>query len=141
MITGHWSGIREAQAAIMALGEPFSTPVLEEALKKAGKPIAEDTARRIHKLSGLTAEDIGVAVSKEGREEGVATVLVGAHGGRGGRAFILRFLEFGTAFMAARPALRPAWDAARGSYPETVLRELRAAYERGIKRFSAKAAA
>jgi len=141
MISGQWTSVREAQEAIKALGDAFSQPVLEDTLKKLAAPIAEDIRQRLapHRRSGLTEEDIGVAVSKENREAGEAVVLVGAHGKKGGRAYILRFLEFGTFRQPARPVMRPAWDAAEGSYPERALQELRKAYERGVKRFSRRA--
>ncbi len=141
MISGEWKGVREAEQAIKALGDVFSQPVLEDALKKLAAPIAEDIRHNLapHRRSGFTEEDIGVSVSKERREAGEAVVVVGAHGRKGGRAYILGFLEFGTFRQPARPVIRPAWDAAEGSYPERALQELRKAYERGIKRFSRRA--
>jgi len=142
MLSGRWSGVDEAQAAILALGEAFAQPVLEGALKRLAEPVAEDIRRRLvpHRQSGLTEEDIRVVVSKEGRESGEAAVLIGARRGKGGRAFILRFLEWGTFRQPARPIVRPAWDAAESDYPGRALAELHKAYERGVKRFSRRAA-
>lgn len=139
-MTGHWTGVREAMDAIRALGDAFSELVLEDALKKVAKPIVDDIAAHVPRDSGLTADDIGLAVSKEGRESGVAQVLVGAHGRKRGRAYILRFLEFGTFRQPAQPVMRPAWDSAEGAYVQNMMHELRAAYTRGVKRFAKRAA-
>lgn len=141
-MTGHWTGIAEAMAAIRGLGDAFSEPVLEDALKKVAKPIVEQIQQNLasHRQTGLTAEDIGMTVSKEGREAGVAQVLIGAHGRKGGRAYILRFLERGTFRQPAMPVMRPAWDASEASYASNMLAELRKAYERGVRRFATRAA-
>ncbi|OGR95737.1 MAG: hypothetical protein A2V88_15965 [Elusimicrobia bacterium RBG_16_66_12] len=142
MLSGHWTGVREAQESIKAMGTAFSEPVLEGALKRLAEPIKDEIVQRLeqHRVTGLTAEDIAVVVSKEGRESGAAAVIIGARRGKGGRAFILRFLEYGTFRQPARPVVRPAWDAAEPGYPERALAELRKAYERGVKRFSRRAA-
>ena len=98
-ITTEIRGVDEILRNVRALGSVFSTEVEEGALRKVAKPIAEGIAARVdadHHETGLTGADIGFAVSREAKAEGSAAVLVGARGGKRGRAFILSWLEFGT---------------------------------------------
>jgi HK97 gp10 family phage protein len=141
VITTKWTGIEEAKRSIRSLGEAFSQPVEEAALKKVGAPIRDDIAQNVPKASGLTAEDIRMVVSKVGRAEGRTEILIGARTGKGGRAFVLRFLERGTAHMAAQPTVRPAYDRAAPSLLRDIASELGIAYDRFVKKFAAKARA
>lgn len=139
MITTKWTGIEEAKQNIRSLGQAFSQPVEEAALKKVGGPIRDDISQHIPRASGLTADDVRMVVSKEGRESGETAVLIGARRGKGGRAFILRFLEFGTAHMPARPSVRPAYDRAAPTLVKDIARDLGIAYQRFIRKFANKA--
>jgi HK97 gp10 family phage protein len=55
-----------------------------------------------------------------------------------GNAFYGRFLEFGTAKMAARPFLRPAFDARSGEALGIFMDRLRENIERARRRAAAK---
>jgi HK97 gp10 family phage protein len=138
MMTATWEGIEAAKRNIRALGEAFSKPVEEAALKKVGAPIRDDIARNVPRASGLTAADVRMVVSRESSD---TAVLIGARITKGGRAFILRFLEFGTAKMRPQPSVRPAYDRAAPTLTADIVRELRLSYDRHVKKFAAKARA
>lgn len=78
---------------------------------------------RPHKVTGLTALDITI-VKLPVVEPGVVRVAIGATGGKGGRGYIVRFVELGTAHNRAYPFMRPAWD----SEQRFILRRIAAAY-------------
>jgi HK97 gp10 family phage protein len=134
-----WVGIDDALEAIDGLGELASHEVQIAALTAVGKPIAEDIRQRLeaHHITGETAGDIAVGESKEAAAAGEAVVLIGAKD----RAYLLRWLEFGTFKQRATPVIRPAWDSARGGYAAKVLEQYRKAYKRIIAKYSRKKAA
>ncbi len=139
MSTARWTGVAEAEAAIRGLGEAFSEPVFEAALKKVAAPMAEEIRAKLeaeHHLTGRTAENVHVSVSSEGRGLGQVLVFVGARTGRHGRASMLGWLEYGTSRQAATPVVRPVWDAHEGGYVAAVVRELHGSYERAVRRFA-----
>jgi HK97 gp10 family phage protein len=119
------------------LGPAFSAEVEERALKDVAKPVAASIAARIdaeHHATGLTAEDITVAVSKAGRAQGEAVVLIGARGGKRGRAFLLSFLEFGTFKQPATPVVRPTFREYRDSFLPAVTERLAVHFQNAVKR-------
>lgn len=134
MIAAKVVGLEETKRAIEALGELGEAAVLADALKRVGKPMAEEMSALCPRDTGLTAADFRVGVSKELREEGHVRVLVGARSGRTGRAWIAKFIEYGTSKMPARPFIRPTWDRHRREFVPAVTRELRTSYERITKR-------
>lgn len=114
-------------AGLRALGEAFSSEVEEKALLEVARPVVASLAARIdadHHATGLTAEDIEAAVSKEGRAEGEAVVLIGAGGGKRGRAYILSFLEFGTYGRPGTPVVRPTFDQFKDYFLPAVTEQL-----------------
>jgi HK97 gp10 family phage protein len=135
-------GGTDVLAAVRALGDFASQAVCEKALLAVGKPMAEKVGARFEALSeppeetGLTKKDFRAVVSKQGRQTGETKVLVGARQGKKGRYFIFRFREFGTAHMAARPAMRPVWDEEKTHVAAEVTKQLRPAYEATVKRLA-----
>ena len=133
-----WVGLDDALAAIDGLGALAEHEVSVKALKAVAGPIADDWRAGIAKDSGLTAQDITVAEEEQTTNE--AVILIGGTSGKRGRAYIMRFLEFGTVKMRAQPAARPAWDRARGTYFDRLLEEYRKAYRSVVRRYSKAAA-
>jgi HK97 gp10 family phage protein len=131
-------GLDDTLKAIDGLGALASHEVSVKALKAVAGPIAADMRASIARDSGLTAEDITVAESKESGDE--AVVLIGGTTGKRGRAYIMRFLEFGTVKTRAQPFMRPAWDRARGSYFSRLTDEYRKAFRSVVRRYSKAAA-
>jgi HK97 gp10 family phage protein len=72
----------------------------------------------------LTRPDIDAEIDKEREIGSSIAVSVGARR----RAFVLRFLEFGTSQNPAFPVLRPAWDSTRGAVAAAVVAGLRKVY-------------
>ena len=141
MLSGQWSGWVEAQKAIAGLGEIAGHEVQVATMKKLGQPIAEDMAAGCPRMTGLTADDFGVAESKESKAGGAVEVLVGAHSGKGGRAFIAGFIERGTVKRGAHPFMRPAADRAIPRLPGEYLKLMRQAYLRVVRKYASRVAA
>lgn len=88
----------------------------------AAEPVAERLSSMIPVGPGIpkhTKDDIIVQPVQS--ESGRPTIKIGARSDRkDGRGFILRFIEFGTRFMAARPVVRPTLEATRSSFASDV---------------------
>lgn len=136
MITAKWEGLDEAMRAIRGLNEVAAPQVLEAALRTVGEPMAEEMAARAPRRTGKTAEDIRVAVSRDEAERNGVALLIGARGGKKGRAYVARFIEFGTAHHPAQPFMRPVWDGHRPHYAADVTAALRPAYDRVVRRLA-----
>lgn len=87
-------GLSTLDDALRKLPEAVRREVLESALRDAGDIIRAGVADRIRNASGRTAQDLVVAVTVKGSG---GVVSVGGTGGKGGRAHVLKYLEFGTA--------------------------------------------
>ena len=129
----HFANMEQAFAAIDGLGELAAREVSVKALTDAGRPIKEDIERRLepHRFTGETAANVTMGESTEAAGQGEVAVLIGATD----RAYILRFLEFGTVRQAARPVIRPAWDSGRNAYVGRVVDAYSAAYRRIVVRY------
>lgn len=86
--------------------------LLKKVMVEEAGPIVDEARRRIPKNTGKTAAEIGID-DKVPSAAGLTTIHVGIPAGSP-RAFIGRFLEFGTSKMRAQPWLRPANDAQGG---------------------------
>lgn len=143
MITAKWTGMEEAIRAAEALGRELATEeVLRPALLKTGAPLKEEIVRTTPRSPNAphVADTFVMKVSEEERGEGRTTVLIGPKAGRGSVGFIAPFLEFGTSKMSARPWIRPAYDVFRGGFPGALAEQMRAQYERVVKKYTRKAA-
>ena len=105
---------KRATLELDALARTFGEErLLREALVEASKPILDAARANIPKKSGLTAGQIKIDDTIPS-EAGVVKITVGIpsskEAGKGSRAFIGRFLEYGTSKMRAQPWLRPAND-------------------------------
>jgi HK97 gp10 family phage protein len=140
-MTGKWTGLKEAIRNAEALGKELATEeVLRPALLKTGAPLRDELERTAPRSQNAphVAETFVVKASKEEAGFGRTTVLVGPKAGYPG--FIAPFLEFGTSKMAARPWIRPAYDAFKDGYPGALAGHLRAQYDRVVKKYVKKAA-
>lgn len=113
-------GLRELDAGLAELPAAVRGKTLEAALMRAAKPILDEArsrapvrqggAKRIGKgskgrLPGFLRASLRRA--RKRASDASATVQIGPHR----RAFYGMFQEFGTSRQAARPFLRPAFDA------------------------------
>lgn len=102
-------GGREIEKALKQLPRKAHRNVLAGMLRAGAKPIRDEARANVARKTGLGAKSIVTRSSRTRDRNSVAakvTVL--------GRAFYLRFLEFGTRFIAATPFLRPAADSKFG---------------------------
>ncbi len=103
-------GFAELEESFKAMAEAVPEILEEEVGAAAGQVGAAMRARaERHRLTGRTVEDIQAEPVAD-RAAGEARFEIGASGGKGGRAFVLNMLEFGTTKMAARPIVRPTAD-------------------------------
>lgn len=111
----HVDGLATIDAALRGLSESVRKEILADALGAGGEVLRAGVASRIKDRSGLTAKDVHVEVQTVDNDvAGVAAV--GASTEKTGRAYILKFLEFGTrphaipkATRRGRPKKRPAF--------------------------------
>lgn len=102
------TGFAELGAGFARAAAALSESAVRADLREAATPILERVVAAIPRDTGLTAADVELRDSQT--EAGSVRVEIGASKGKGGRAFILNFIEFGTSRQPARPVLRPAWD-------------------------------
>lgn len=131
-MSAKWTGVDDAMRAIRALGEIAAPMVLESALRQVGGPIKDEMVAATPVDSGLTAKSFRMA-TEETPDHNVA-LFIGPSGRKGGRAYVVRFIEFGTAHQPARPFMRPVWERHRGRLSGDVAAALRPAYERTVRR-------
>lgn len=97
------NGLDSLDAALRALPEEVAGPVMSDALVAAGEVVRKAAAANIHSRSGQTAADLRVEVQvNPGKAEGAAAIG-GTRRGKGGRAHILRWLEFGAKAHEIKP--------------------------------------
>ncbi len=137
MITAKWTNLEEVIRNVEALGREMATEeVLLPGLKAAGKELRDDIVRAAprSKIAPHMADTFVVKPSKEAREFGRTTVLVGPSVRSVG--FVAGFVEFGTSHMRAQPFIRPAFDAFQGWFPTMLADHLRRQYQRVVKKYT-----
>lgn len=141
-MTAKWTGLEEAIRNAQQLGHELATEeVLRPALLKTGAPLKEDIVRTTPRSPDAphVADTFVMKVSAEERDLGRTTVLIGPSAAKGSVGFIAPFLEFGTSKMAARPWIRPAYDAFRGGFAGALAEQMRVQYERVVKKYTKRA--
>jgi HK97 gp10 family phage protein len=84
-------GLKELTATFNNLAKDVRGPILRASLTAGGEVLKTTAVARIHSVTGQTAGDIRLVVSTSEHEDGGAAMVGGTK-----RAYILRFLEFGT---------------------------------------------
>jgi HK97 gp10 family phage protein len=137
------AGFKELENALLELPKAVGKKVLREALKKAAQPVVWDAQRNVPVLTGelLGSIDIRATLSKRQRrgraKAGDVEMFIGPSWPKGAHGHLV---EFGTSKMAARPFLRPAWDANKNGVLASIGRELWIAIDKAAKRLARKAA-
>ena len=124
-------GLKELQAALNQLPREVQKRPLRAAVSAAAKVIQDEAKRRAPIDTGNLRKAIYRTRSRSGSGTGQETFLVAVKKGKAeyantarnrrlnrvgkkyqtqGEAYYWRFLEFGTAKMAAKPFLRPAFE-------------------------------
>jgi HK97 gp10 family phage protein len=93
--TIHVKGLAELDRMLKRLPDIIEERIMRDALEVGGEMLRKAAVSNIHSRSGRTAADIKVEIQQPKNDEGVAAVGGTIRGGVG-RAFVLRWLEFGT---------------------------------------------
>lgn len=132
-------GLKELDRALKQLPLAVQKRVLRATLQKAGQPIVEDAQGRAPRLTGELAERITIKATLSRRqrrrmrkEKGAVVMFVGSTDPKA------HLLEFGTEKMAARPFLRPSWDAGKAQVLATIRTELWTAIQKAARRLAKK---
>jgi hypothetical protein len=88
-------GLDTIEAALKTLPRKVQNVVLGQALAAGAEVIREGVAEKIHSRTGKTAADLHVRVQVK-PDDVAGAAAVGAHRGKGGRDFVMHFLEGGT---------------------------------------------
>jgi HK97 gp10 family phage protein len=88
----HVEGLETLDRLLGELPAVVRERLLKESLTAGGQVIRQAAAQNIHRRTGQTAEGLTVEVQVNESEVAGAAAI----GGSGKRAFVLRFLEFGT---------------------------------------------
>ncbi len=110
----HMEGAKELEKVLKDLPKGVHKNMLKAGLRRAAKPIARDAKQAAPKDTGAAAKSIKVRTMT--RTNVPAAISIGPES----KYWWLRFHEFGTSVLKARPFLRPAWErnkvAARDSF-------------------------
>lgn len=142
IVTAQWTGLDQARRNVQALGEDIAREeVLEKALLDLGRGLRDQIKPNVPRSPNAphVADTFVAKVSREEREAGRSTVLVGPKTGKGSVGFVAPFLEFGTSKMAARPFIRPTWDGWKRSFPRGLTRLLQKHYQRVVRKYTKQA--
>ena len=97
-----------------------------KALKAAAKPILDAAVANAPVLSG--AGKAGLKISRVKTKGDTKTVLIGIGKGDISEIFYMKFLEFGTSKMPARPFLQPAYESKKNE----AIRILKEEFQKGL---------
>lgn len=98
------------------------------------KNIVERWNGRVFRQSGDIGFRVGVLGGAKGYAAAPGEVKGAGSGNPGGDTYYWRFLEFGTAKMAAQPFMRPAADQASGEAVDEFVRQYDKAADRALQR-------
>lgn len=137
-------GLREVKAALRELPKATGKNVLRRVLIRRAEPVAERARQLAPVDTGQLRDSIVVSTklgkrqrrghSKQDRDD--VDVFVGP----GPAGFYGWMQEFGTARVAARPFMRPAWDAEKAGVLSGIADDLRKEIEKAAARLARKAA-
>lgn len=136
--TIYLSGFKELSDMLLALGGALGGEVLKRATYKCSTVIRDEAIKRAPEDTGRLKQFIGRSSGKitTGDSRYAATVLVGLVRLSKSRsrkikgldltedAYYGKFVEFGTAYQAAQPFLRPAFDTQKEAFIEAMRVEL-----------------
>jgi HK97 gp10 family phage protein len=140
MIGGRWVGIDEALEALAGVAtEVARDDQVAKAMLAVTRPIATEMGealyQRVTRRTGETGGSIEAARVDEGVKPGTVAVEIGPRV-RSDGGWRVKFWEFGTSRLPARPFMRPVWDEREASFAADVTAELRKVYEVAARRRS-----
>lgn len=124
----HVEGAKELDKVLASLPQAAAKQQLKAALRIAGKPVVKAARAKAPKDTGAMAKSIKLRVMTRTRVP--AAVSIGPDSDH----YYGMFLERGTSKIAAKPFLRPAWDAHKVSVAKNFSLSMWQALERFSKR-------
>lgn len=109
-VTMEITGLKELADKLRSMGEDLTRTALKAGVRDAAKIVRDDARVRNPDDTMETEKAIYAKFVKSESNNFQQTFAVGVNK----KAFYWRFVEFGTAKMAARPFLRPAFEANKG---------------------------
>lgn len=104
-------GLKELDRFLARFPDRLRKKVLKGALRDSAKPTLRDARSRMPKRTGLSAKDLKIrSVPQRDTYLGPVQIAIAGSRAKGGRDYILRFIERGTEKMAPQPFFRPAVD-------------------------------
>jgi len=144
VIGGRWTGVDGAAEALVRVATEVSRDeVVADAMLRVSRPIAaemeEALYRRIKRVSGETGASMAARQVDKADVPGIVTVAIGplASSDAGWR---VKFWEFGTSRLSARPFMRPTWDEHERTFSGEVVKALHGAYKRAVARYARRTA-
>lgn len=141
------TGLDSINAQLAELGVELGAKTLASAARRAFKPVFDAAQRLVPQDTGALREAIRLTVTKQaGGDTVVAVGLVVAGPKRGsksakgvGPGIYWRFIELGTAKLAAHPFFRPALDMNAAGVIELLKEECAKGIERALRKQSRQA--
>lgn len=129
-------GLEEVERALKRLSDQAGKAMLRSATRAAARVVQKEAINLApvreegptHPKYGHLRDNIKI-VMQRGRQAGVQEAAVGTT-----RAFWARFVEFGTARMAAQPFMTPAFEAAQQDALKAFVKSYVRAFEREAQR-------
>ena len=127
MATIELQGMQELMNRLTELGKRGSR-IENKALLAAAKPILDDAVATNVFTDKSGKGRAGLKISRVKTKGDTKTVLIGIEKGDISEIFYMKFIEFGTSKMAARPFLQPAYERNKGE----AIRILKYEFRRGL---------
>jgi len=115
-------GMNELLAKVNELGKRGNT-IQNKALLKAAEPILEDAIKNAPEMTGKGK--IGLKISRPKFKGDTKYVLIGIGKGDISEIFYMKFHEFGTSKIVAKPYLGPAYEKNKNRAIEIIKEEVR----------------
>lgn len=141
-MAGNVKGLRELDAKLAALGAAVGGKVMQQALRAAMRPVLNDAraaapeGTELHRTyrgrlvaPGFGKRSVRLVVTKPKRGGTFRAAL----GVRREAFYMTQFVELGTSKMAAKPWLRPVFEAQVAATTDRLASELKARIERAAK--------
>lgn len=128
----HITGLEELEQQLQSLPQKFARKAIRDSLRPAAELIRKEMQQLARRATGWMAEHITLRVSSSGQDRGRAAIgFSAAHNPERHQTHVPGAInealwnEFGTRKMAARPFIRPAFDAKKEEALELIIRKLR----------------
>ena len=133
-VTVRVDGLKELADKLRGMGPDLSRNALRAGVRAAAKLVKDDAAERVPVDTGTLKRALYMKQIREKSSAWQQTFYVAVRRGKAQRkraldAYYWRFVEFGTAKMAARPFLRPAFEANKRQAVDVIAERLKARIE------------